>query len=110
MLECALDQLHQRLRQHFQVGDRREEGEGRDDGLGYLASHDRLGEHSRRQLPQPAAGAAELRDDRRLRQRLQVGERSQTELAQPAMRVGIERQHGEGLSGEKRLPLPPGGR
>ena len=50
MLERALDQLQQRLRQHPQVGNRREERESDDDGLGDFP-HDGLGKHSRCQPP-----------------------------------------------------------
>src|SRR2546422_874978 len=59
----------------------------------------------RRGPPQLPADAAELRYDRFLRQRDERAQRLDTELQQPAMRVGVEREHGEPLGGEElRLP------
>src|SRR3989441_12261669 len=61
----------------------------------------------RREPPQPPAGAAELRHDGFLRKRDERAQRLDTELQQPAMRVGVERENGEPLGGEE-LPLLPG--
>src|SRR5206468_1622135 len=88
------------------LGDRREKRDRGDDRLGRLTAHDLLDCHPRRELPQPAAGTAELRDDRFLRQRGEPAESLEPELAQPAVRVGIEREDGEWLGGEKRRLLP----
>src|SRR5207247_7114201 len=57
--------------------------------------------------PPPAAtGAPELRYDRLLGQRGELPQRAEPELPEPPVRVGIERQHGNGLRGEE-LPLLP---
>src|SRR6266545_4764531 len=54
------------------------------------------------------AEAAELRDHRVLRKRGERPQRLEPELPQPAVRVGIERQHGDWLRSEK-LRLPSNG-
>src|SRR5881409_2052535 len=52
-----------------------------------------------------AAEATELRDHRVLRKPGERAQRLKPEQAQPAIRVGIERQHADRLGGEKlRLP------
>src|SRR5437016_2859745 len=51
-------------------------------------------------------GAPELRYDRLLGQRGELPQRAEPELPEPPVRVGIERQHGNGLRGEE-LPLLP---
>src|SRR5205807_895657 len=60
----------------------------------------------RRELPHAAAGRSELRDDRFLRQRGEPAQGREPELAEPAVRVGIERQHGERLRSKKPPFLP----
>ena len=52
-------------------------------------------------------GATELRDHRFLRKRREVPNRAEPEQPQPAVRVRIERQHGQRLRREE-LPLLPG--
>jgi len=106
MLERALDQPVQRVCEHRAIDDGREKRERGDDRLGRFAAHDPLDHLPRREPPHAAAGRAELRDDRFLRQRGEPAEGGEPELAEPAVRVGIEREGGERLGGEK-CPLLP---
>src|SRR5436190_1156396 len=106
MLERALEQLVQRAREQLALGDRREKGDRGDDRLGRLTAHDPLDCHPRREPPQAAAGPAELRDDRFLRQRGELAEGLEPELSEPAVCVGIEREHRERLGGEKLRLVP----
>src|SRR5207247_5846125 len=68
--------------------------------------HDPLDCHPRREPPQAAAGPSELRDDRLLRQRSELAEGLEPELSEPAVCVGIEREHRERLGGEKLRLVP----
>src|SRR6266566_3174447 len=87
------------------ITDRSKKRQGGHDRLGHHPSHHRLRHESRREPPQPPAGAAELRHDGFLRQRDERAQRLDAELQQPAVRVGVEREHGEPLGGEElRLP------
>src|SRR6266566_1348525 len=105
--ERALDQLLQRVREQLPLGNRREIGDGGGDRLRRLAADDPLRGLAGREPPQAAPGATELRDHRFLRKRREVPNRAEPEQPQPAVRVRIERQHGQRLRREE-LPLLPG--
>src|SRR5437868_4162822 len=77
------------------LGNRREIGDGGGDRLRRLAADDPLRGLAGREPPQAAPGATELRDHRFLRKRREVPNRAEPEQPQPAVRVWIERQHGE---------------
>ena len=103
----ALDQPVERVYQQLPLADGRKERERGDDRLRRHPPHHPLGNPPRREEPQPPAGAAELRYHRFFGQRGECAQRPDAELTQATMRVGIERQRGERLGGEK-FPLLPG--
>src|SRR6266513_2244199 len=103
--ERAVDELVQCVCEQVPLADRSEKREGGHDRLGRYPPHHRLRHEPCREPPQPPAGAAELRHDGFLRKRHERAQRLDAELQQPAMRVGVEREHGERLRGEElRLP------
>src|SRR5205823_6740908 len=106
MLEGALDQPVKRMCEHGAIGDGSEDRARGADRLGRLAAHDLLDHLPRREPPDAAAGRSELRDDRFLRQRRELAQGREPELAEPAVCVGIERKDGERLGGEKCRLLP----
>src|SRR5437899_1301311 len=103
--ERAVDELVQCMGEQAPLADRGEKRESGHDRLGHDPSHHRLRHESRREPPQPPARATELRHDGFLRKRDERAQSLDAELLQPAMRVGVEREHGERLGSEKlRLP------
>src|SRR5213596_2677604 len=105
--DLAVDELVQCMGEQVAITDRSKKRQGGHDRLGHHPSHHRLRYESRREPPQPPAGAAELRHDGFLRQRDERAQRLDAELQQPAMCVGVEWENGEPLGGEK-FPLLPG--
>src|SRR5882762_3062782 len=104
----AVDELVQCVGEQVPLADWGEKREGGHDRLWYDPSDHRLRFECRREPPQPPAGAAELRHDGFFRQRDERAQRLDAELPQPAMRVGVEREHGEPL-GREELRLPSHG-
>src|SRR3989449_4430627 len=103
--ERAVDELVQCMGEQVAITDRSKKRQGGHDRLGHHPSHHRLRHESRREPPQPPAGAAELRHDGFLRKRDERAQRLDAELQQPAVRVGVERENGEPLGSEElRLP------
>src|SRR5919198_1205324 len=90
--------------QQLALPDRREKGERGEDRLGGDAPCDRLRTAAGGELPHSSSNSAELGGDRRFGKRGERAECADAELAEPAMGIGIERQHGDGLGSEK-LPL-----
>jgi len=103
---ARVDELVQCVGEQVSLADRGEKREGGNDRLGYDPSDHRLRFEPRREPPQTPAGAAELRHDGFLGQRDECAQCLDAELQQPAMRVGVEREHGEPLGGEELLLLP----
>ena len=101
--ERAGDQLIERMAEQLAFANRREERECRHDRLGGDAAHDRLGNTTGGEQPEPPADRSELRRHRFLRQRGQRAECTDAELAQAAVNVKIERKNGDGLGSEKLL-------
>src|SRR6266480_1201095 len=105
MFERSSDQLVEGVDEQLALTDRREKGERGHDRLGRDASFDWLCDAARGEAPQPLPQRAELCRDGCFGKRGECAEAADAELAEPAMRVGVERQDGDRLRGEKLLFL-----
>src|SRR5467141_380852 len=105
MLERTRNQLIERVHEQLALTDRREEGERGHDRLGRDASFDRLSDAARGEAPEPFPQRAELCRDGGFGKSDECAEAADAELAEPAMRVGVEREDGDRLRSEKPLLL-----
>ncbi len=103
MFECPSDKLVERVHEQLALTDRCEKRERGHDRLGRDASLDWLGDVSSGETPQSPSHGAELCRDRCFRERRECAKGADAELTETAMRVGVERQNGDGLRSEELL-------
>src|SRR2546422_10771529 len=101
MLERPPDQLVERVHELLALTDRCEKRERRHDRFGRDAAFDGLRDATGGKSPQSLSYGAELRRDRFLRERCECAEGADAELAETAMRVGVEWKDGDRLGSEK---------
>src|SRR5688572_24827937 len=106
MLERTIHKLAERAREQSAIGERRIERERRADRLGGELPRDRLDRFAGCEFPESPARASELRRHGILGQRRELTQRANAEHAEPAMRVDVEGEHGDGLRSEKLLFFP----